>query len=551
MIKETELEYTAEYKLFNFRPVFFFAVFLCLGIYFAYLCDCHGFLPWFCAFLPVMLCLSFFFCRTKKRFVSTLAAVGSLLVAFAVGSGAYLTQTAAYKDCGKYHGERTVTVYGTVRSINENACILDGLIIDGNAENGQLVAYLPGMFAEEVRVLDEVVLRGYVRTATDYFQDGTMYASVIQQGRRFILSDWTCQKIGRKWELFPEIRLHIENVLYKHMDKTSAAVTLAVLTGNTDGMEAGLLQNMRYGGIAHVFAVSGLHIGAMYAFCLFIGKKIKIHRAPKWLRFALTAGVLLFYGAICGFSASVIRATTMCLVLHFSRLWLTYTDPLETLGFAAIIVLAVSPVSLFSVGFQLSFAACLGIILFGRTFARGCNRAYTHVKAKVRQNRGKPPVDERAHPPSVGDRIFRSASGFFSASLAAQIFTAPILLAAFGYISVWSLLLNCVFVPLIGAAFSVLLVFVALACIFPFMGGIILYLPSVAWAVLLLCFQTLDFSQACLTGICFWDGAFTLYYLGCSFLTDKWNIPKGYKNVFAAVCFLTFVLGTCIATFWR
>lgn len=72
-------------------------------------------------------------------------------------------------------------------------------------------------------------------------------------------------------------------------------------------------------------------------------------------------------------------------------------------------------------------------------------------------------------PLGLGERVKQAVASFLSVSLAAQIGTAPVLLASFGYVSLWSLLLNCLFVPLIGARFR------------PSVGFGVFFLSAAAW----------------------------------------------------------------------
>ena len=130
---------------------------------------------------------------------------------------------------------------------------------------------------------------------------------------------------------------------------------------------------------------------------------------------------------------------------------------------------------------------------------------------------------------------------FVSVSLAAQIATAPLQLYVFGYLSVWGLLLNGIFVPFISVVFSILLLFVLLSCICMPIAPILLYLPSVVWNGVLLLFEAIDFSKFVISGIKITIGSMLCYYGGWIFLTDKWNFNKKLKYLLAAVCFLGFV----------
>ena len=299
---------------------------------------------------------------------------------------------------------------------------------------------------------------------------------------------------------------------------------------------------MRYGGIAHIFAVSGLHVGSLFAFCLWITAKTKLKKLPKPARFLLVAFILIFYGGICGFSASILRATILCLVGYAAKLIGTSVDKFEALGAAAILVLLISPVDLFSAGFQLSFLACLGIFLWSKPLEKWGNHICDEVIKRgrsFRQNRQFSKACAEVDKPSVTvSAIVRSKIvSFLSVSTAAQIATAPVLLHTFGYLSGWSLLLNCLFVPFISGLFALLLISVALGCVLPLsVAHILLYLPNVIWSAALLVFEAVDFSSFALQGITFTAGSFVCYYVGLSFFSDKWNLTPKQRKWFAFVC---------------
>ena len=220
---------------------------------------------------------------------------------------------------------------------------------------------------------------------------------------------------------------------------------------------------------------------------------------------------------------------------------------LESLGVAGLILLIYKPSYLFEVGFQLSFCACLGLAFLSKPIGQVCDelknlyrkyfpKAPTKAEIEAKKNDDTLPAD-------VGERVYRAVRSFLSASLSAQIFTAPILLHYFGYVSGWSLLLNALFVPLMGGAFAFLLCSVLLASLLPVeFAFVILYLPNLVWSGVLLLFQTIDFSQFSLRNLSITSGGFFTYYAGCLLLTDKWNLPKKATMSLSAFCFGVFLL---------
>ena len=537
-------------KLFNFRPAFFAAIFFAFGIVYGYYRKIYGISAWSLLTLIPIAAMPFFFCRSRKDVFYRMAALLLLTASFALGASALRSQLYSYTRCGYYNGVHTVT--GTVTSYTKQGesfrLVLTDITVDGKEENGLLNAYLPTSYTQSVRIADEVALMGRVRTRTEYLTQNYFRANDINDGVRFLADNLSAyQKTGRSDNLFLRIRDRVERVVCGGMDETSASVTLGVLIGDTTKIEGDLLNNMRQGGIAHIFAVSGLHVGALYAFILLLFSKTALRRLSGIVQFLALAAVLLFYAGICGFSPSIVRAMTLCLVGYCMRRLGGASDGLEMLGLAAILILLFTPCALFEIGFQLSFAACLGIVLLAKRIGQVCNegaklfrkvfpRHYTEEEKRILEKGDTLPL-------SVGERIFRSVVSIFSASLAAQLFTAPLQYMAFGYLSAWSLLLNLFFVPLISGVFAVLLLLVFLACLLPlWCSYYVLYIPAVLLNAALLLFEVIDFSTFSLTSMQLSGESCVCYYGGIIFLTDKWNLSKKQRRLLALLFFVGFAV---------
>ena len=535
--KDNEQIQQAEDKLFNFRPLLFASIALVFGIYFAFLIKIKGVSAWWLLCLLPVLGAPFCFCRSKKRLIKTAIGICTLIISFAIGGGMFSAKVNSYTDTPTYNGE--YTVIGRVISIEqgeETATLqLDNLYIDQKATKGALIAYLPASNTLNLRLSDEVYIKGYLQTRTALTTKNGFNAYKISDNIRFQLRADELTLVAEGSNPFLLAKDRLKRVLDEGMDETPAAVSFAVLTGDTTEIEGELLQNIRYGGIAHIFAVSGLHIGALFGFCGLLIKKTKLSTSPKIVRFVLTATVLLLYGGVCGYSASVIRAIVTCLIFYAFTLIGYGSDNLERIGAAAIVVLIVNPISLFEAGFQLSFSACLGIGLLSRPFRlagmRLCKRAHLFPKRKSINS-----------PPSIWESIVTACVSFLAVTLSAQIATTPISFVHFGYFSDWSLLLNCLFVPLVGVYFSALLVFSFIACILPISwSGAILFLPNIVWTLTLLPFEAVKFTASALVGIEFTTPAMVCYYSGLTFITDKWNLSKRQRVALFLLFELAFI----------
>lgn len=536
-------------KLFNFRPVFFAALFLCLGIVFCFFYYFYGMSAlWLLCLLPLA-GMPFFFCRTRETRWKTACAIALLGCFFFLGFFSFFGQICTFFDREGWLGEHYVVGYVVEKREYENqtAFILDGLCIDEEKVNGKLIAYLPTSNGENIQLCDELFLQGKIQETTVSAETFSLTVKQLSDGVRFRVWTDDFYVTGKRFDLFLFLRMRAEERIDNGMDQTSASVTKALLFGSTDGIDEELYENIRKGGVAHIFAVSGLHVGTLYGFCFALMKRNPFDRLPKLGRFSLLALLLFGYAGVCGFSASVLRAVVICLVSYASDLFFIRKDSLESLGLALIFVLLCTPSALFEVGCQLSFASCFGIAFLSKPIGQ----VFDELKKLYRKRfprqltRSQQKLVEKGDtlPLSVGERMYRDVASFFSASFGAQIFTAPIMLQAFGYVSGWGILLNCLFIPLVSAVFSVLLLLVVIACLLPVEFALmVLYIPNAVWSLLLLLFQTLDFSSFAIGGLTLSFGSFIAYYFGWIFCTDKFNLKRSLSLTLAGVCLLTFII---------
>ena len=514
-------------RLFNFRPMFFSALFLAFGILFGYFQKINGVSAWWLFLLLPVLILPFFFC---KRLENTLLAVMVLLLFFALGNILFSLAYANFESAVLYEGE--TTVLGRVVEIQNKGdyvrVVLDRLYLNENESKFKLVAYLPATYEGNIRLADEVVLTGILQGNEGYSVLTGISGGDIADGVKYSVfypSDFTV--IGNSFDLFLYIRQSMVDGIRLGMDETSAGLMQAILLGDTSKVSGVTLQNVRLGGIAHVFAVSGLHIGALYAFCRFVAEKGKF---PKWLAFSFTFALVITYGGICGFSSSVLRAIITCLCFYLAKEIGIKADFMEIIGVAAIVVLLLFPTLLFDVGFQLSYGACIGLSCFSKQIITALDGLVFTISCIGKSKEKKREVLEKKEnsPPSVWGKLKNSLLGAVGATLAAQTFTLPVLINTFGYISLLSVPLNCIVAPILVAAFPIFLGLAVIACLLSFASVYLLYLPMVVWHALILPFEVINLSNTAWTGSMS-GGAITLYLAGAILLSGKINL-KGWKK---------------------
>jgi len=161
------------------------------------------------------------------------------------------------------------------------------------------------------------------------------------------------------------LRQKILNLLIKNgLSGDNYAVAAAILLGYDDTMENNLKQDYIMAGAMHILCVSGLHVGIIYLVISFFLGFLKNNRFNNILKAILLLITVWAYATITGLSPSVQRASLMISVFIIGNLLHRSRDTYNTLAISALILLIIDPYLIFNVGFQLSYAAVIGIVTF-------------------------------------------------------------------------------------------------------------------------------------------------------------------------------------------
>lgn len=150
----------------------------------------------------------------------------------------------------------------------------------------------------------------------------------------------------------------------------------ALLLGLRADLPEEITKSFRDAGAAHILAVSGLHVGLLAGVVMLLLKKI----LRPGIRLAVLSALLFMYAAMLDFSAPVLRAALFLVLLEARRLYRRAPDMLTTLAAAALVILLLSPLDVFSASFQLSFCAVLGICTFQERISGALGRRLRPVR---------------------------------------------------------------------------------------------------------------------------------------------------------------------------
>lgn len=138
----------------------------------------------------------------------------------------------------------------------------------------------------------------------------------------------------------------------------------ALLIGYKDDLEQSLVQSYTNTGVVHIIAISGLHLGLIYWLLALLLKPLKKRKKTRWLSpFFIITGLWLF-SLLAGAQPSILRSALMFTCIVLGEALSKKTSIFNTMAVSAFILLCINPYWLWDVGFQLSYAAVLSIIIF-------------------------------------------------------------------------------------------------------------------------------------------------------------------------------------------
>ncbi|MGB9598995.1 MAG: ComEC/Rec2 family competence protein [Myxococcota bacterium] len=226
----------------------------------------------------------------------------------------------------------------------------------------------------------------------------------------------------------------ISRFIYSHYKGSAALIMSALSTGNSKGLTYELRRIFAINGTSHILAISGTHIGLIALFLYYIVKLLIFPFSlirPFSLKKAsslILIPILIIVSFYFGNSPSVVRATIMVIVYLFSVLIERERDILSSLCISFLLITSHNPDSIRDIGFQLSFLSVSGII----TLIPSITNRW--------EIRGE----------SIRGEIIRYILILLLTSLAASLFTLPVVAYHFGIISIIGIIANLIIVPFVG-----------------------------------------------------------------------------------------------------
>ncbi len=237
---------------------------------------------------------------------------------------------------------------------------------------------------------------------------------------------------------------YLLGTLKQHTDSTGYALTSAITIGHKASLKGSTKQYFSASGASHLLAVSGLHVGIIYAAISLLLTPLRRFKKGQHIDQLLVVLLLWGYAFLCGLPPSIVRAVTMFSVGALGVITKQKSQSINNVCFTAFIMLLYNPHYLFDMGFQLSFSAVIGILLYGlkvedkrwQVNAGHFDKLSDRIDKRLK-------VESRRLP-----RLLTWVKDMCGISLVAQLATLPLILYYFGTFPTYFLLTNLAIIPL-------------------------------------------------------------------------------------------------------
>ena len=251
-----------------------------------------------------------------------------------------------------------------------------------------------------------------------------------------------------------KLRNYITETLFSNMDYKEAATLNAVVYGDRSYISEEFYAHIKSAGVSHVMVVSGMHLAIIVSLVTSLCERFIYNGYLKGFVIFIT---VLFMAALCGFTKSIVRAGVCYIIYAVGVAIKRDNTPENTLGGAVSLILAVSPFTVFSISFQLSALSTLGIVAAAMPLNSAVKEAYL-------KNHG------------IAAALFSA----ISVTVFALIFTLPVTVYFFGYISSVSVITNLLIGEVITVALTVTVIGLVLYAVVPMIGEGVLAFAGLA-----------------------------------------------------------------------
>lgn len=278
----------------------------------------------------------------------------------------------------------------------------------------------------------EVSYTSLAEAGTDSFDSVQYY---LPRKIMILAEDLSLEKSGSRTnfsltELFREINAKLSSALLAHVRYEAGGLASAVLLGNKENLSESVLRDFRRIGISHLLVVSGTHFSVILSFAERTLRRLRVQR--RW-RAVLNIILIIFLMFLTGFTPSVIRAGIMHLLAQIGLLVSRKANQIHSFAISGTLIILANPYSAIDCSLQLSYIATYSCIFFSQN--RSTLRHFLR--------------EHGMHPKNLISRALLSVIETMAMTSIITLNTLPLMWLYFGEISLISIPVNVIFIPLV------------------------------------------------------------------------------------------------------
>ncbi len=243
------------------------------------------------------------------------------------------------------------------------------------------------------------------------------------------------------------LRMRLVDVIrFSSLTPSQQGIAEALFLGWDDDIGDDTRENFKRSGITHLLCVSGLHVGILtmlVGYCLFF---ISNRKRGRIIKGVIQLAVIWTFVILTGMAPGTVRAGLMFSFITVGRMFFSAPPTLNAIAASALVMLVAKPLLLFDVGFELSYCAVFGIVLFVRP-----------LESLI------PLPFEKDNSWKVLLWLLRKVRSLFCVSVVAQISTAPLIIYYFHQFPIYFLVANMIIIPFAGLILGSVMMMVAFA----------------------------------------------------------------------------------------
>ena len=237
---------------------------------------------------------------------------------------------------------------------------------------GKILLYVPKTNNETLHSGDEIWLNNAVYPIPKAFNPYQFDYSKYLEKQNVFHQIYTRENQIKIIQTHKTVDFYIENLRNNlsqsfdihHFEPKTKAIIDALILGQRLELDKETIADYSNAGVIHILAISGLHISIIYFFIVFLLKPLKRVRFGAEIQLLIVLGILWLFALLTGLPASVTRAVTLFSFISIGNYFNQPKAIYNALAISAFLILLVKPNAIFDIGFQLSYAAVLSIVLF-------------------------------------------------------------------------------------------------------------------------------------------------------------------------------------------